>query len=399
MNNKIKCPFCSKSFEPTDVYKHEMEEKLLQELQVKHQAEVDALKLQQQRVEESKQNEIGKIKKLAVEKAKLEALENVAKDLLDKENQISELKKRAEQAEQLELDIRKEKRELEDSKQKFELEKQRQLDEEREKIRDKVFKEAQEKQEFKDKEKEMVIENLRKSLADAQRKAQQGSQQMQGEVLELDLENRLKEEFPLDEIIEVKKGQKGADIKQVVCSQSLTKCGTILWETKNGKWQPAWISKFKQDVREANANIGVIVSHEIPNEIGEFKQLDGNVWVVKPKLATRLAVALRTTILQVDIANKMNANKDAKMESLYQFLVGPEFKHRVEAIIESYTNLQDEIEKEKRSYALKWARQEKSIRGIVDNTIGMYGDLQGIIGKSLPKIETLELDSGDIEEV
>jgi hypothetical protein len=209
--------------------------------------------------------------------------------------------------------------------------------------------------------------------------------------LELDLENRLREEFPFDQIDEVKKGARGADLKQIVKNHSFADCGILLWETKNGKWQPAWVPKFKQDIREANANIGVIVSQEIPTEYGDMKHLESNVWVVKPSLAPVLAAALRATILQVDAANKMNAGKDAKMEALYQFLVGPEFRHRVEAIVENYGTLQAEIEREKRAAALRWAHQEKAIRAVIDNTIGMYGDLQGITNRALPTIKSLEL--------
>jgi hypothetical protein len=135
----------------------------------------------------------------------------------------------------------------------------------------------------------------------------------------------------------------------------------------------------------------------MPSEMEDMKHLETNVWVVKPRLATVLATALRATILQVDAANKMNANKDAKMEALYQFLVGPEFRHRVEAIVENYGTLQTEIEKEKRAAALRWAHHEKAIRNVIANTIGMYGDLQGITNSALPKIETLELTAGDDE--
>jgi hypothetical protein len=131
--------------------------------------------------------------------------------------------------------------------------------------------------------------------------------------------------------------------------------------------------------------------------MGDMKHLDTNIWVVKPRLAPVLAAALRVTILQVDAANKMNAGKDTKMESLYQFLVGPEFRHRIEAIVENYSTLQLEIEKEKRAAALRWAHQEKAIRAVIDNTIGMYGDLQGITNRALPSIKTLELDTGDDE--
>jgi hypothetical protein len=276
-----------------------------------------------------------------------------------------------------------------------ELEAQKKLAAGEDKIRAEVLKSADERYHLKILEQEKKLADTQKALEDAQRKAAQGSQQNQGEVLELDLEHRLREEFPFDEITEVKKGQRGADLKQIVRNQNGASCGLLLWETKNGKWQPAWIAKFKQDIRESNASVGVIVSQETPSDVGDMKHLEANVWVVTPKLATRLAAALRVTILQVDSANKMNAGKDAKMESLYQFLVGPEFRHRVEAIVENYTVLQDEIEREKRASALKWARQEKAIRAVIDNTIGMYGDLQGITNRALPNIKTLELDTGD----
>ncbi len=286
-------------------------------------------------------------------------------------------------------------REEKKARENAEIEAQKKLAAEEGKIREDAVKGADEKYRLKLAEQEKQLSDTKKALEDAQRKAAQGSQQNQGEVLELDLENRLREEFPFDEIIEVKKGARGADVRQVVKNQMGVSCGILLWETKNGKWQPAWVAKFKADIREAGASVGVIVSQEIPAEIGELKHLEGNVWVATPRLATRLAAALRVTILQVAGANKMNASKDAKMEALWQFLIGPEFRNRVEAIVENYGTLQDEIEREKRASALKWARQEKAIRGVIDNAIGMYGDLQGITNRALPVIKTLELDTGD----
>lgn len=271
-----------------------------------------------------------------------------------------------------------------------ELEAKRKLAEEEAKIREEVSKNADERYRLKSLEQEKKIADMQKSLDEAQRKAAQGSQQNQGEVLELDLEARLREEFPLDDITEVKKGQRGADIIQTVKNLSFASCGILLWETKNGKWQPAWVAKFKQDIREAGANVGVIVSLELPAEYGDMRHLDNNVWAVKPRLAPVLAAALRATILQVDVANRNSQGKDAKMEALYQFLVGPEFRHRVEAIVENYGMLQAEIEKEKRAAALRWNHQEKAIRAVIDNTIGMYGDLQGITSRALPAIQSLE---------
>ncbi len=276
-----------------------------------------------------------------------------------------------------------------------ELAAQKKLAESEDKIREDALRSANESNRLKQLEMEKKLTDTQKALEDAQRKAAQGSQQNQGEVLELDLEVRLREEFPLDEINEVKKGQRGADLTQIVRNRHMDSCGMLLWETKNGKWQPAWVPKFRQDIREANANIGVIVSSEMPTEYGDMKHLEATVWAVKPHLAPILASALRATILQVDMANKNNEGKDAKMEALYQFLVGPEFRHRVEAIVENYSMLQGEIEKEKRAAALRWAHQEKAIRGVIDNTIGMYGDLQGITSRALPAIRSLELDAAE----
>jgi hypothetical protein len=149
-------------------------------------------------------------------------------------------------------------------------------------------------------------------------------------------------------------------------------------------------------MREAGASVGVIVSKELPADYGDMKSVEPTVWVVKPKLAIALATAMRGQILNVYTANHNNENKDEKMEILYQFLTGAEFRHRIEAIVENYGTLQMEIEREKRAAQLRWTKQEKSIRAVIDNTIGMYGDLQGITGGAMGEIRQLE--AGDESE-
>lgn len=366
--------------------------------QIKNKLELETAKTQQTLELERQKNQQALDHER--EKMKLELEGTARKKAQEQEHLIQSLRDDAKAEKEASSELRGQLKELMESlreekraRANAELEAQKKLAEDEAKIREEVQKSADEKFRLKAMEQEKKIADMQKSLDEAQRKAAQGSQQNQGEVLELDLENRLREEFPFDDISEVKKGQRGADISQIVRSQAMQACGVLLWETKNGKWQPAWVPKFKQDIREANANIGVIVSQQMPGEYGDMKHIEGNVWAVKPKLAPMLAVALRTTILQVDAANRMSAGKDTKMEALYQFLVGPEFRHRVEAIVENYGMLQAEIEKEKRAAALRWAHQEKAIRGVIDNTIGMYGDLQGITSRALPAIKSLELDA------
>jgi len=384
----IKCTICGGEFELTDALSKDIEKSLLTAERAKHAKELeDAKKV----AEKDKAEAIADLE----EKAKTDASRKLEIKIEEAQKEAEESKKESKELREQLTKVLQQLRESNKAKDDAELEMQKKLNAEASRIEEEATKRADEKYQLKMAEKDKKLADTQKALTEAQRKAEQGSQQTQGEVLELALENSLKADFPEDEVEEIKKGQRGADIKQTVKNRRGEPCGIILWETKNGKWQPSWIAKFKQDIRSAGANIGVLVSHEIPSEIGDMKQADGTVWVCSPQIATQLAVALRTTIIQVFTANRMSANKDQMMEDLYQFLVGPEFKHRVEAMIESYTNLQEEIEKEKRAYALKWARQEKSLRSVIDNTIGMYGDLQGITNRALPTIKTLELESGE----
>jgi len=412
--NTITCPHCGKEVEIDKALEGQIEARVLAAVEHRHEAELEKIRVEadasSRKLSEAAAEQARKVaaddleiakKQLEAEMLSKQKREVAERDLLikslqvDAESEKEQANKLREQLGELMKTLREEK----EARNNAELEAQRKLSESEDKIRQEAIKNADESHRLKQLEMEKQLADTKKALEDAQRKATQGSQQNQGEVLELDLEDRLTGEFPFDEISEVKKGQRGADLKQVVKNPSMAACGTILWETKNGKWQPAWVPKFKQDIREANANIGVIVSQEMPTEYGDMKHVDTNVWAVKPKLAPILASALRTTILQVDAANRNSEGKDTKMEALYQFLTGPEFRHRVEAIVENYGTLQVEIEKEKRASVLRWAHQEKAIRAVIDNTIGMYGDLQGITNKALPTIKTLELSEPEEDEL
>lgn len=411
--NTVTCAKCGETIEVDKALEGQIEARVLAEARHRHETEIADVK---KRASELANEQLKSRLELESEKSR-QSLE------LEREKMKHELESQSRRKEQeqtlliqtLREDARDEKeasgklradlsklmeqlREERKARENAEIEAQKKLAAGEDKIREEVARAADEKFHLRTLEQEKKLADMQRALEDAQRKALQGSQQNQGEVLELDLENRLREEFPFDGLDEVKKGQRGADIKQTVRNSAGQACGILLWETKNGKWQPAWVAKFKDDIRSANASIGVIVSHQLPPDYGDMKHLENSVWVVKPRLAPVLAVALRTTILQVDSANKMNANKDGKMEALYQFLVGPEFRHRVEAIVENYSLLQEEIEREKRAAQLRWSRQEKAIRSVIDNTLGMYGDLQGITSRALPPIRALEPEIEDVEE-
>ena len=420
MSNLIKCPHCSQSFEPTEAFKHELEETVLKEAQAKHREEIEKvrkdaeeagakelkeraeeqqkmvedLKEKQRKLDEEHKIELEETIKSVNEKARVEAMEKSGKELKDKEEQILALRKRAEQAEEQELQIRKEKRSLEEAKRKFELDKQRQLDEERDNIRVEAKKEAEESMSLNLAQEKKKNDDAQKQILELQRKLQQGSQQAQGEVMELELEALLRREFPSDKITEVKKGQRGADVVQEVVDKRGRNCGVILWESKNAKWSQTWVGILKENQRQAKAQLAVLVATDTPAEVESFVYRDG-IWIATRKMALPLALALRFDMVRVTHEKAINVNKSEKAEVLYQYITSTEFKHRVEAIVETYSDMQNAIEQEKRWFTAKWAKQEKQIRRVVDNTIGMRADLEGLVGNVLPAVDFLELPEGE----
>ena len=222
-------------------------------------------------------------------------------------------------------------------------------------------------------------------------KAEQGSQQLQGEVQELELENLLRAKFPFDSIEPVAKGEFGGDAVQRVMSSSGQTCGSILWESKRTKnWSDGWLVKLREDQRSAKAEIAVIVSHALPKDLDSFDIVDG-VWITHPRAALPVATVLRNTLLQVNMARQVSEGQQTKTEMVYQYLTGPRFRQRVEAIVEAFSSMQEDLDKERKVIIKQWAKREEQIERVMNSTVGMYGDLQGIAGKSLQEIEGLEL--------
>jgi hypothetical protein len=272
----------------------------------------------------------------------------------------------------------------------------RQMEEAKRAIVEEATKKAAEEQQY-------VIAQLKKQLTDATkakddlaRKLEQGSQQTQGEVLELALEELLKAEFPHDEIVPVPKGVSGADIIQKVKDRSGRECGKIVWESKKTKaWSEGWIQKLKDDQREIKADLAVIVSVVLPEDVKGFVFRDG-VWICDIKLAVALATALRINLESLTREKAMSVGKNEKMEVLYNYLTGVEFKQRVEAIVEAFSSMDEGLRKERMAYEKIWSEREKQIKKVMNNTIGMYGDLSGLV--TLPQIKRLELGEGESYE-
>lgn len=316
------------------------------------------------------------------------------------EKEMADMKHKLEDSEKVELELRKEKNKLDEEKRTFELEKQRQLDSEREKIRQKTAEEIMESQRLKDKEKDKVIDDLKKSLEDAQRKATQSSQQLQGEVAELDLEELFQKEFSGDTIEPIGKGVLGADIRHIVRSPRGMDCGHILWESKRTKaWSDGWITKLKDDMRSDKAHIPAIISEVLPDALKNGLGLIDGVWVASPRLAIPLAQLLRGRLLDAARQKMIAANKQTKAEELYGYVTSHEFAQQVEAMMETYQEMEDQINRERTAFEKSWKTREAQVRRLRFGVAGIYGSMQGIAGSALPQIKTLELSSGAEENV
>lgn len=310
------------------------------------------------------------------------------KNLNDVLNQQSEKLAEAQKA-QVEL-IRKQ-RELDDAKREMELTIEKRIQEKLDTTRDQARKEAEEQLKYKVMEKEQTISSMQKQIEELKRKAEQGSQQLQGEVQELELESLLKAKFPHDSIMPVPKGEHGGDVLQCVVGPLGLACGTIIWESKRTKnWSDGWLAKLREDQRTAKAEIAVIVSQTLPKEVETFDLVEG-VWVTHPRAALPVALSLRQSLIEIAAARQASDGQQTKMELVYQYLTGPRFRQRVQAIVEAFSSMQEDLDKEKKVIMKQWAKRDEQIERVMQATVGMYGDLQGIAGKTLQEIEGLDL--------
>ncbi|MFA5866713.1 MAG: DUF2130 domain-containing protein [Actinomycetota bacterium] len=330
-------------------------------------------------------------KKRISEEANKKAKEDAALTMQDLEERLKEKDEKVKELANQELELRKKQRELVDKAKSTELEMARKLDEERDKIALEAQRKADEAYRQKALEKDKKISDMTTQIEELKRKAEQGSMQTQGEVVELELEEILKANFPLDDIKPVAKGVSGADVIQTIKNRVGQECGSIMWESKQTKaWTEGWVTKLKDDQRAVNADIAIIMTVVLPKEIKNFGPYKG-IWVTDYASAIGLAVAIRAGLEEVAMARLAAVGKNEKMEAIYNYLSGTEFRQKVEAIVEAFTTMKEDLEKEKRATQAQWAKRDKQIDRVVANTVGMYGDLQGIIGTSLPQIEALEM--------
>ena len=418
----IKCPNCGTEIDINEVLYHQLEnkyknehlaekKKLEAEIEAKrkeYKTHLDSLKVKEEEFKEQKEKFEEEIKKatqiqLKAERVKLQ--EELRKEILDEQGESiallqKQLEEKSNQVKELNVakaqigQLQREKEEMESSiMAKAELALNEKLKLEKEKIQ----KTTDEQNELKLRQKDEQLRQLQEQLQIAQRKAEQGSMQLQGEVQELAIEEWLKEKYPFDTIDEVKKGARGADCMQIVHTRESQNCGKIYYESKRTKdFQKSWIEKFKADMREKGADIGVLITDVMPSDMQRMGLYEG-IWICSFEEFKGLSAVLREQIIKIHHAMKSQENKTDKMSLLYGFLTSNEFKMQIEAIVEAFTTMQSDLDSEKRSMQRIWKQREKQIEKVLDNTINMYGSIRGIAGNAIGNIKALELGySGDV---
>jgi len=416
----INCPNCGEEIDVNDILYHQVDDQLkkqygdkLAKEKEKYDAESSKLNEERRKLEDEKKEQKDEVESQVKEKLKQKeidlkkkykdeaaeeqsaAINSLREELEEKSGKIKELNKTTVELEK----VKREKDELADTiKADAEKELNKRLVTEKEKIQ----KEESDKNELKFKELEKQLEDQKKLTEEMKRKQEQGSMQAQGEVQELGIEEWLADKFPLDTIQEIKKGERGADCLQIVHTRTHQNCGSIYYESKRTKtFQPSWIEKFKADIRDKNANIGVLVTEVMPQDMDRLGMKDG-VWICTFGEFKGLCTVLRESIIQINTAIITQDNKGDKMGMLYDFLTSNEFKLQIEAIVEGFTQMKSDLESEQRSMRGIWKKREKQIEKVLLNTTGMYGSIKGIAGNALQSVPLLELpvnEGDDLEEL
>ncbi|MFY8097494.1 MAG: DUF2130 domain-containing protein [Flavobacterium sp.] len=409
-SSTIQCPNCGTAIDVNDLLKHQIEETLRKEFQSKAAMQEKELALKNEQFEkakaefEAKKRQENELFAERLEREKKQAERDIAEKLkqkLEEENQerialmnkeLAEKSEKLRELNKMEAEIAKLNREKLEMKEAIEAQLQRQLNDQLIQEKEKIRKLEEEKNELKVKELLKQLEDQKKLTEEMKRKQEQGSMQMQGEVQELAIEEFIMQNFPLDTLEEIKKGATGADCLQIVNTREVQNCGTIYYESKRTKaFQPAWIEKFKNDIRTKKANIGVLVTEVMPADMERMGMKEG-IWICTFEEFKGLSAVLRQSLIQISQAVQSQENKGDKMEMLYDFLTSNEFRLQIEGIVEGFSQMQSDLVSEKRAMQRIWSQREKQIEKVILNTTNMYGNIRGIAGNAVQAVRALELD-------
>lgn len=422
MNDDLKCPSCGETIQVTQALMSQLSTQIRDEMKMKSDEEKKKFEV----MVEEKEKETLKLKKLMAEmgdqqtkiideeKRKLEDAfvekskeqlkqseeqmrkkveEELALKQQDMINNLKEKEEKLRKNDEMLLEMMKQIREKDEREREMRLEMEKRLNDSIKEGYAKAQKQLSEQYEMQIKERDKMNDDLRKKIEELQMKATESSVQIRGEIQELEIEAMLHEMFPMDLIEPIGKGKFGADVAQKVRDQYGRTCGVILWESKHTKnWMQEWLPKLREDLRTYKAHVAVLATQTMPDGLENFGLKDG-IWVTNFDCLAGLASALRHQLIAVAYERNASSGKGEKMEMLYNYLIGHEFKQKIEAIVEVFTSMRADLDKEKNVMERVWKKREMELSRLAMNTSRMYGEMQGLVGSALPTVAGLEFDA------
>lgn len=402
---KIECPECGHGFALTDSLAAPIVEEQRREFEARlefaKKESAATLKAERERIsaeanraaKEAADEEVRTLREQAARilKTQEKVKEEARTEIAEVQKRLAEQEAKLAAAQKAQADALRAQRELEDAKRELDLTVEKRVSKGLGEARTAARAEAEESLRLRLTEKEEQMASMARKIEELKQKAEQGSQQLQGEVQEIELEAALKTAFPYDTIEPVPKGEFGGDIVQRVYTQNGVHCGTILWESKRTRnWSDTWLPKLRGDQRTANAEVAVLVTQTLPKGLETFDVID-SVWVTGVKTFIPVATVLRQSIISVHTAKAFGEGQETKAQMIYRYLTGAQFKSRVEAIVEAFGLMQEDLAKERKAITKQWAKRDEQLQNGLVATLGLYGDMQGIAGKAIGEIESVSL--------
>lgn len=393
----VKCPDCGHEFSLSDAVLGSVRDDLSRELKAgirerekKFRTQEEELRKRKDDLEDEIEAQVKKERATIETRATKRAAEAQGAKLQSMQEELNEKEAALKQTRAHAVELTRRERQLKEAQEQLQLELERKLNAERDKLKEEISRQEAERQSLVKDELKKKLNDALKANDDLRRKLEHGSPQAQGEVLELDIEKRLRALFPVDRFNEVPKGIRGADLIQIVKNEIGKGCGAILYETKRTRaWSKEWIPKLKKDLVTAKADIAVLITETLPDGIDRCELLEG-VWVVHLSAVVPLVHSLRWSLHQITRAVSAQEGILDKQALLYQYFTGNEFHHRMETILTGLRSMQEDLEREKRVLTRHWAKREKQLEAVVLNLSGMSGDIQGIAGGEVGRLETID---------
>jgi len=236
------------------------------------------------------------------------------------------------------------------------------------------------------------VKQMENTLQKGLSQAGQTSQQIQGEAGEISVENYLTSTYPLDTIESIKPGAKGADYLMHISDNGRETRSKLYVEVKrHNNFSQGWISKFNQDIREKNADIGVLATETMPKGVTKPICIDG-IWIASLTDYEFVVDCLRHNLIELSRKEIVNENVLDKQSLVYNFVTSKEFARIMDLLYEAYQEELKSVDYEEKVMNKSWGKRRKNLLIIKQTTSSFIGAFEAYSGNAICEIKALEMD-------